>query len=462
MTKFLSLVGACILAVSSGAAEDESPATVKHSAIEFQGTLGKALRDIASKGRINLVIAEPLEQTVDISLKDLSPEEALRSIAAAYQLEIDERKLSPNKSVWMVRRARAAMVPSPPTPSPAAPPTPAAPLPPIPPVVQHDSNEDWTENLDAKTQKKLRKLLRQKRRFNFHGDRDIASTGPVHIESGQTVDNAVAYGGNLLVDGDVTGDAVAFGGNLTVNGHVGGNCTAFGGQIRLGHDAVVNGKVQALGGTIVKEEGAVVEGGEDSLGAAAIGTMISRLPRGLHLNDHGHLPERVASRKHRFWLSNFLLEFAFLFSLGFLFLIFMPNRMKQLATAIRSDPVRCGVTGLVAAFAMVPLLIMLVITVIGIPFALLLVLVSPVVVAMGLTALASEIGLRLPFLRGYKTQAIVLALGLLLILVAWQIPFFGALVAAVSIFLGIGSIIRTRLGSRGNGFPEPIPPAAVT
>ena len=62
---------------------------------------------------------------------------------------------------------------------------------------------------------------------------------------------------------------------------------------------------------------------------------------------------------------------------------------------------------------------LLTITVIGIPFTLVLVVVTAVGIAMGYSAVASEVGTRLPVLRANrKTQAAVLALGILVLLVA--------------------------------------------
>jgi hypothetical protein len=99
---------------------------------------------------------------------------------------------------------------------------------------------------------------------------------------------------------------------------------------------------------------------------------------------------------------------------------------------------------------------MLMITLIGIPVALALLVVVPVLTGWGFAAVASELGTLLPLPRGRKTQAMVLALGLLILLVVGRIPVLGTLVLVAATLVGLGAIMRTRFGHRPQGFPEPL------
>jgi hypothetical protein len=105
---------------------------------------------------------------------------------------------------------------------------------------------------------------------------------------------------------------------------------------------------------------------------------------------------------------------------------------------------------------MVPIPAVLEITLIGIPVAVALWLIVPVVAALGLAVLASEIGLKVPVLRGRKTQAVVLALGLFILLAVGAIPGIGPVVMTLATLVAFGAVIRTRLGHRPRGTPEPI------
>src|SRR5258708_21947836 len=75
-----------------------SASSPKRISIEYRGPLKDALKKIANEGGINLVVAGNLNQDVEVYLKGVSPEEALRTVANAYQLRIN-----PSGSIWTVR-----------------------------------------------------------------------------------------------------------------------------------------------------------------------------------------------------------------------------------------------------------------------------------------------------------------------------------------------------------------------
>ncbi len=104
---------------------------------------------------------------------------------------------------------------------------------------------------------------------------------------------------------------------------------------------------------------------------------------------------------------------------------------------------------------------MLTITIIGIPVMAALVLVAALAMVLGFTVVASEVGLRVPVLRGRKTQAVVLAVGLLVLLGLGAIPVLGWLVLIPAILMGFGAAILSRFGNRLRGIPEPLPRSSV-
>jgi len=77
-------------------------------------------------------------------------------------------------------------------------------------------------------------------------------------------------------------------------------------------------------------------------------------------------------------------------------------------------------------------------------------------VAMGMSAVANEIGMKLPFFRGRKTQALVLAVGTGVLLLVAQVPYLGSLAIMVLMVLAFGAAIRTRFGQAPKGIPQPI------
>jgi len=210
---------------------------------------------------------------------------------------------------------------------------------------------------------------------------------------------------------------------------VGGDAVAFGGNVERAQGAKVKGQILSFGG----------KGG----GLGAIGSSEKKA--------------RPAEKHHGgsiFWL---LIQFAVYFALGFVFIMFAPKPMKQLEAEIRRDPLRCALTGFLGSLAIAALAVLLFVIIIGIPFSLVLLVVTLVGIAMGFSALASEVGTRLPVLRANrKTQAAVLALGILVLLVIQLIPVLGPLVLTAAAFVALGATIRTRFGTRPREFPEPV------
>jgi hypothetical protein len=453
-------------------ASAEAPA-VKHIDVNFRGTLRDALKRIAEDGGLNLVATGDLDTPVEVRLQGITAEQALRTVASTYSLRLDQ-----DGSIFTLRPQTAAektasVTPPAPTMAAVPPVLPVPPMavtppaPPVPPSMPSISADD----LDPKEiQKRIRDEMRRAQRRG-KGAHDLVARGQsLEVKAGEEVDNAVVYGGNLVVNGRVEEDAVAFGGNLDIYGAVEGDAHAFGGNVVLHKGAEVEGDVSAIGGSVIREDGTLVEGSTESFSGGSIGAMVAgeikdNLKQTLGREESTVEPQMAATERHERHVGGgivgFIVRFAALFGLGFLGQIFFPARMKELSAEIKSQPVKSALTGLLGFLALIPITAVLAITLIGIPVAVLLWLVVPVVVALGLAVLASEIGLKVPVLRGRKTQAAVLALGLLILLTVGAIPGIGAVVLTLATLVAFGAIIRTRFGQRVRGFPEPITPSSV-
>jgi len=441
--------------------------------VQFRGSLRDAIQKIAEEGGLNVVVTGELDSPAEVRLKNVSAEQALRTVARAYSLKLEQdngiytlRPLTAQEKEQGV--AAVAPVPAMP-PAPGMPPT-GAPGPrfsPGPSSVPPDVAEEVARSAmgDDEVKARLRERMRELRRSG-KGGRDVVARGrSLEVKEGEHVDSAVVYGGNLAVRGVVEDDAVVFGGNLEINGHVAGDAHAFGGNVVLGPNAVVEGDVSSFGGNVLKQDGAQVEGSTESFGGANIGRMVAgELKENLRdikkqAKGSEHDEEKALEKKERrrgSGFATFLVWFAMLFGTGFLGQLFFPTRMKQLGSEIRAEPMKSGVVGVLGALAMVPITVVLTVTLIGIPVMLALWVVAFLTTALGFAAAAGELGTRVPVLRGRKTQAMVLALGLLILLVVGHIPVFGTLVLTAVTLAAFGAVIRTRFGHRTRGLPEPI------
>lgn len=451
------LLSAALLASPLALAQTQDAPTQAEDLISIhaRGSLKDVLQELSEEGGLNLVLIGPMDAPAEVYLNGVSARQALRTVARAHSLQLEEQD-----GIFTVRSTPAgsaqdnAVAPVPPTP-----PVPAVgPPPPMPPVPQNELDAD-------EVKERMREKMKEARRSRSGASDLVARGRSLEVKEGESVDSAVVFGGNLTVKGHVDDDAVVFGGNLEITGHVEGDAHAFGGNVVLGPGARVEGDVSSFGGTVIKQKGAHVEGSTESFGGAQIGKMVSgEVRKGLKKSAHDHAEsEEREERDDDNDIATFLIQFAVMFGLGFLGQMLFPARMKALAADIQARPLAGGVVGLVAALSLIPasiplalVTIILAVTIIGIPVAVALWLIPPLAAAVGFTAVASSIGTRLPVMRGRKTQAMVMALGLLLLLAVGQIPVLGPLVLIAAALVGLGAVIRTQLGRRPRGIPEPI------
>ena len=421
------------------AAEERARDTVN---IQFQGTLREAIAKIAQEGRLNVLTTGELDMPAQVNLQRISAEQALRTLARAYSLKLEQ-----DGAIYTLRpmtaEEKVAAV--------AAPPPPV--LAPVPPVNAPFLDEDEIDEIKERVRESMKKT-----HHSSKGSRDVVARGhSIEVKSGETVDSAVVYGGNLTVRGDVEDDAVVYGGNLEITGRVQGDASAFGGNVVLGPEAVVEGDVSAFGGSVLKQDGARVEGEINSLGGAHLGRMVAgEVKKNLKEVRQQDSSEQEEKSERRGGFAFFVLEFALLFGLGFLGQLLFPERMKELGEEIRRHPARSGVLGLLGVMALIPTLLVLMVTIIGIPVAAALLLVLPVLTVLGFAAVASELGRTLPFLGRHKTQATVLAAGLFVLLALGSLPWVGPLILVLAALVSLGAITRTRFGHRPQGIPEPL------
>src|SRR3954470_16460447 len=71
---------------------------VKKITLKFKGTLREALKQIADKGGINLVITGDLKDPAEVFLSDLPADEVLQTVADAHGLKVHRQG-----SIWTIR-----------------------------------------------------------------------------------------------------------------------------------------------------------------------------------------------------------------------------------------------------------------------------------------------------------------------------------------------------------------------
>lgn len=238
----------------------------------------------------------------------------------------------------------------------------------------------------------------------------------VHVAPGETVRDAVAFGGDAVVEGQVLGDAVSFGGSVILRG-----------------DGAVVGDVTSFGGSVVDERGT---------------------PNGPRARVTHHVSDPPRAARHDGPLDGFFgwLEEAgrsavahvLLFLLGLVLMGVTRERLRAMQRTMVRDGLKTAGTGLLAYVAAVVGVVVLALTLVGIPAAVVLGLMLPVATYVGLAAAATVIGAALPIQRLAGHEVLQLAAGVGVLFVASLVPVVGSIATAIAACLGFGALVRTR------------------
>jgi len=260
----------------------------------------------------------------------------------------------------------------------------------------------------------------------------------------------------------VAGDVVVFGGNAIIEGKVAGSVVVMGGEIRARRGAEIKGDVVAIGGTIEEDEEVIIRGERVQVGGVAS-----------EIGDRLH----VGMRTIRGVVTLGMLFVSMV--LFFITMMFLRGKVERVSTHISSSMFKCFGTGVLASiiglFALLIVMIPLIITIVGIPLAIILFVscigIYVIACATFVFTLGRAIAVRAGIQGGSFTYLII---GILVMSVPEVIAFVtdvaghGALAPyvffqVVSTFawlfayvVGLGAIVLSRFGTRP---VEPAPPS---
>ena len=287
--------------------------------------------------------------------------------------------------------------------------------------------------------------------------------GTFTLESGDELNgDLVIFGGSVDLEqgSTVRGDVLLFGGNADVLGTIRGNLALLGGSADLGPSAVVTGDLVTLGGSVDRAEGAVVEG-EFITSDGVYFPFDFDLPNVTRLPDFGRdfrlQPFQQSSFGPFFspvtsilW---FVLRTLLVAALAILVVLFWPKPVERAGSAAVSQPIVAGGLGCLT-FVVVPFLIVLMaITIIGIPLSFLTVVALVIAVVFGWIAIGVEVGRRMVEAFEWDLHPAASA-GIGTLTVGFVVggiglvPCIGWLAPLLVGSAGLGAVILTRFGSR--------------
>jgi hypothetical protein len=282
----------------------------------------------------------------------------------------------------------------------------------------------------------------------FASESKIEFGNNVVVPADVTLDEAVAIGGSVRVEGTVTGSVLTVGGDVYVSGQVNNDVAAVGGRVVLVPGARVEGDVVAIGGSIQRGENVYVGGKTTSVGFPGAGVFhqIPRLPVRLNNWQLFALPFGPGL----WFFGRQFIGFLSSLALGTIILLFWPRNVENMVSMLQGNWSRLVVVGLLGYLVALPLIIMVAITIIGIPLALLLVLALVAARFLAYTTVSVFVGRHLleRLLPQQVSPIAELLAGLLLLLSVRFIPLVGWLVGLSVAVIGLGVVLDTRCGSK--------------
>jgi hypothetical protein len=191
----------------------------------------------------------------------------------------------------------------------------------------------------------------------------------------------------------VDGDVVAVGGSVTVGGEVRGDVVSVGGSITLGPKASVANNVVVVGGQLRRDPSAQIGGRTQEIAIGALNFENWRLSSNPLRMMWGSMVGAA------FALAFTLTRLAVLCLLAALVVLFAQSYMERAGARAAADPLKAGAIGLLAQLLFLPILVItvvvLIMTIVGIPLLLLIpfvILGLAVVGLVGFTGVAHRLG----------------------------------------------------------------------
>ncbi len=267
-----------------------------------------------------------------------------------------------------------------------------------------------------------------------------AAGGKVRVPRGARLRQDVTLaGGSVEMEGDVGEDLEVYGESIFINGTIGGNLDIAGEDIRIGPDARVAGRLKyRSGGTFVMDPQAQIAKGVEAHDA--------------HDRDGLRKFGRGAARVGGAMFSLGVLL------LGALLILGLPAFSREAAATIRREWWQSAAIGCVMLIGVPFSIVILMITIIGIPLALMMIFGYIVLLMLGYLVAALFVGdLALERMGGDRARSLgwrvlFLLLALITLSIVRQLPVFGGLAVALLFVAGIGAFtLRTWRGMRQKG-----------
>ncbi|RXE56542.1 hypothetical protein ABH15_07130 [Methanoculleus taiwanensis] len=273
----------------------------------------------------------------------------------------------------------------------------------------------------------------------------IASGGTILVNA--PVRSLIATGGSIIVNAPVAGDVIAAGGTIIVGADVDGKVLAAGGSIGI------NGTVENVfltGGTVVLGSSAtVLRDAVISAGSVTnAGTVVRNLSVSAGTFENPGTAGAITYEQQGgpdmpggFGLLSLLVTVGFLF-LGVILIQIFPEEFAHVVREVVTNPIIKTIVGFFGVIISTLILLVIAITVIGLPIAAVLGMFFLVAVLLSSLFVAFALGdVVVSRLRWKTGVTAIFVLGFVLLQISYLIPVLGWLVQVGAVSLGYGAFL---------------------
>jgi hypothetical protein len=280
-------------------------------------------------------------------------------------------------------------------------------------------------------------------------DDDIFASGSV-VNINAPVSSATVAGGTVNINAPVAGDLIVAGGQVNVNSPIGGKVMAIGGNLNIGGNISKNallggGQVDIRPGTVIGRD-AFVSGGTVTNAGKVSGNLSVSASKFENIGSAGRVEfKQIKTEREepKFPVNPFsiLMTLGYLVA-GFILLRLFPALFTTIDSEVKRSPAAKTIIGFVILIAGIILILLVTITMVGIPLAVIMALLLIVAVMLSGIFVAFSLGRTLFDLVKFRTSDLAIFLiGFIILNGLFYIPYAGGLIKLMAVSLGFGAIL---------------------
>lgn len=237
--------------------------------------------------------------------------------------------------------------------------------------------------------------------------------------------SAVIVSGNADVESRIRNNVRLYSSNVRISDQIDGKVIAYVGQLRLTSKVIIGGALEYWSNkNALIDPNAQIKGGVVHHPSFFYDLFHSKLLKGL----------RIGSK-----LAALMMNLFYSFVIGLIMIRYFPQRVEQTIQTLNQKPAQSLVAGIVLLFLLPIIMLMLIITILGVPFAL--TLLSLTVVGFYTAKILSILWMSTHIFRKFeykKHKRLYFAFGLIVYFIVTLIPYVGTIITIAALLFGIG------------------------